>query len=242
MAWDEARRRKAAETKAAKREARQATATPTSGPKEDAGDLGALLAGLGAAIQKEGVNKQERARAIEQVEGLIGQLDPKDYPELAKSPAMQAFLEVLAEHKAESAPATDPPGTIYRDKNGIAVSKKPWTLRDCYEQYLLVEFTPLESKLVLFAGVPWYFVAEETVRVPKIFVDTYLESRRQTRVAYEHAQYLFKKGDRLSDPTVLTPVTARVRASGDGGWFEPGGGGIAGPGPQMEEGGEGGEA
>lgn len=216
---------------------------PESSEGEDSGDEGDLaqqLAQLGQALASVAGKRQARQQVVGQIEALLAKLTPRDYPELADSPAVQKFLEVIEEQHAAS---SDAPGTIY-NRGSMAQVKKPWGWADLAPTKCeWLTFTPQESTTVTIQGLRATFIADVEWTGPRAFYDVYADSRRARRVAQEHVRYLFGQGGTPSDPTVINDASLLVRAMASGGSFYPGAGGFKpGEAPAGEQGGTSGEA
>lgn len=200
-------------------------ATDTS---SDLGDL----AKLGAALAEVAGNAEKKTRVIDMIMDKIGSLDKETAKLLVQDERIQNLLEVVSSEKAQS--ANDPPGTIYDGFIGQTkvkgFVKKPWSERDLAADRegagKLVSIVPSETILVFWNGLRRQFIADEEMVVEKCFVDIYNEHRRNTKLGSDHAAYLFKKRDTMSDWSMLTREGAKVRGMGDTGWYVAGGGSI----------------
>lgn len=203
-------------------------------PEQD--DATTALMEMAQELQAAAGNKQKQGEALRKLETFLIGLDPKDHPDLAKSPVVQRFVEQLGESKAKANPG-DVPGTIY-NRGTLAEAKKPWSGKDVWSKYPSKTFTPTETIPIIFDGVKVQLFAEVEVTLPSIFYDIYAEHRKSTKAAHEHAAWLMRApnaGPPSSDPTILSEASQRVRSQATTGSFYPGAGGFT-PGADTDEG------
>lgn len=142
--------------------------------------------------------QQERGAILDQVADLLNKLDPQAYGEVLAHPAVEKLTSEVLKAKEQDGDVL--PGSSL----GQAIGKKPWTWRDLAEDKMeWVTYTPRRTVPVTYNGLTTYFQEDVTVRVPKCFVDIEEESRRNSRLAREHQEYMFRKRDSLSDPGLL---------------------------------------
>lgn len=224
MPFTDEQRAKAVATRRAKAAVKTDTsfsaATAVAEPPSD--DVGDLLKLLGASL----ADVQKAKGTEDQILTLLGQLDPKQHADLFRNPKVQAFVEAASEKQATNADME--PGTVINAGQANATAR-PWTWKDVWAKFPVVEFTPAEDEVCIFDGLAWKFRADVTVQVPKIFVDLYQESRANRRFQREHAAFLFKAGG-PTHADMLTPESARVRGAGTGTYL-PGAGADAGAAP-----------
>lgn len=190
------------------------------------------LALLGQALAKTANKTKEQEKVKDAILDTIATLDKDVAKAIFKDERIQQLVEMISDEKAQN--STDPPGTIKpgwignTQVNGF--TKKEWTEADlakCRDGAgKFVTFTPVETVPVFWNGIMRQLIADEEITVEKCFKDIYDEHRRQLRRAGEHAAYLFKQRDTLSDPSMVTAEGARVRGLAEQGWFKPGGGSI----------------
>mgnify|MGYP001562722324 CR=1 FL=1 len=214
------------------------TTVPEPTPEAGQGDTAATLISLGQAFLAMAQEKTDKAKAMVGIADMLGKLSAADYPALLDHPEVQRFVDGLIKQKAES--TDDPPGTIY-NKGTLAEHKKPWQWRDL-DNAERITFTPNETRLIVFNGLPLTIIADVENTVPAPFYGLYVESKRNTRFAQEHAEWLMRKRDNPTHPDMATPDSVRARAIGGVGWYEPGSGPHAGAAPISDEEGKGGEA
>jgi hypothetical protein len=175
---------------------------------------------LAASLAKAADDKSERTRALDSLETFLRRLSPKDYPDLADSEIVQKFIERIAERKVE-ANKDDPPGTIY-NRGTIAQFKKPWTERDLALSGMgMIEFETAEPECVIWNGIRRDYEPGVPYRDYKCFLDTIREKNRNLRLAGEHAEYMFKMRSSLTDRSIATLGTARIRGTADRGSYRP---------------------
>lgn len=191
-------------------------------------DLAALGSALGAAAGK--------AKEADKVKNLILEkfetLDIDTAKALLKDERVQRLLEVLTDERAQA--AGDPPGYVREGWIGNTkvqgFTKKEWTEADLRNQPnaagKLVTFTPGETIPIFWNGLMRQFIADEEITVEACFKYIYDQHRLATKQAREHAAYLFKQRDTLSDTSMVTAEGARARGTGETGWYKPGAGSI----------------
>jgi hypothetical protein len=198
---------------------------PATAGMEQQEDSSGLLASLGQALLRAAGEKGEQAKALETLKEILPKLSVKEFPKLADEPVIQEFVERLAREKAAS--SDDPPGTIY-NRGTLAEFKKDWTIKDLEKSGMpLITFTPAETILVTWNELRCQLIADQEITCYKCFYDVYQEHRRAMGFAREHAAFLFRKGP-ATHPDMALPDAARARATGDDGWYVPGGGSVAG--------------
>lgn len=207
------------------------------------------LAALGSALASSAGKAKEAEKVKELILEKFATLDTDTAKSLLRDERVQALLEQLTDEQAQS--ATDPPGTVRSGMIGKTAvngfTKKEWTEADLRNQPnaagKMVTFTPVETLPVFWNGLMRQFIADEEITVEACFKYVYDQHRLATRQGREHAAYLFKKRDTLSDTSMVTAEGARARGTGEIGWYVAGGGSIltvpVGPGAEREAGGEG---
>jgi len=206
------------------REARAAKAPPPAPIEGDVLDsqdeVESLLGDFAARWQASKGKRGEQARLAKEIVERIGQLDPAAYPEVFQDEKFQAFLEAAA----EKVPAGKelPPGTAVR-KGPFIEDKVPWTWEHLREERGLmpwVDYTPRGLKqgreYVGWNGLSFVFVEDQTVHVPKCFVDVLEEAYRHGKEAELHAKYLMRQAV-PRQPLLANDTSVRVRASWTGG-------------------------
>jgi hypothetical protein len=195
-----------------------------SSPTPPSGDEARVLSGLGElARELEAAAAQSEAEGAvaDKVFALIGTLDEDARKRLFQREAVRALFEVAADKDAPAGP-DDPPGTVYYrtmpggDKSPW--SKKPWTWRDLTSPTPPRQPMPLktwvpERRVNLFwNGLAVSLVPRRPVTLPEVFYGVYQDMLRNEELAEEHAAWLMKKRDTLSDPSMVTPDGAQSRA------------------------------
>lgn len=190
------------------------------------------LASLGSALADAAGSQRDKEKIKDQILERIGTLDKDTAKALLRDERIQRLLEMISDEKAQN--SSDPPGTIKpgwignTQVNGF--TKKEWTEADLRKETNAagkpVTFIPVETIQVFWNGLMRQFIADEEITVEKCFKDVYDEHRRAMRIAGEHASYLFKKRDNVSDWSLITAEGARARGLAETGWFVPGGGSV----------------
>jgi len=198
----------------------------------------AELAELGAALGAAVDDTEKKSHTLKQILDTIGELDPDDAKALFKNEKVQRLIEIATAERAEA--SDDPPGTVYDGiVGGVVVRglmKKPWNEADLTrliekgEMQLVRNYRPPVTKHVIWNGLGRWFVARRPITCPECFVYVYEQSLDAAELAEQHADYLFKRGaykdstGRLADPGMITAGGAKARATGEGGYYQPGGG------------------
>lgn len=165
-----------------------------------------VLAGLMALAQGlEDKKKQESA--VGQLAGLLDKIDFRAYPDLAKSPAIQALVERVGEAQETVSAADREPGSeIGKDMTN---TKVPWTWKHVMENRRqdpmleYIEWEPRFSDVLIWNGLKVRVNDGEVVRTPRIFKEIHDETRRGMKAYQEHSEWLMRKRSALSDPTLL---------------------------------------
>lgn len=235
MGFTPEQRAKAIETnrrKAEERRAAQAVMTTETQPLPTPDEASDELARLGAALAQVAGNKAAQRRVVGELEALITRLPVNEYANLLDNEVVQQFVERMTERKVQENKG-DPPGTIY-NRGTLAQVKKPWSWADLKDAPKKT-WTPNRSTSLTWNGLTVYVHADEEVTLPEVFHGVWEDHVRATKLGREHAEWLMRKRDRLSDPGIISPEGARARATGEGGHYLPGGGNIAGAGIEETE-------
>lgn len=236
MGFTDEQRQKAAETRDRNRQARMAsgnapsTATATLEPpavQEDG--LTAALTGLTRMLGQAQTKKTKQADIIAQIEKVLEGIDPDEYPDIAKSDVVQQLFDAVVAQKTDSAASTgQAPGSIVWVRSPqtglmVAASKVPW-----HETHLAgmdkITFTLDHAETVIWQGLRRDYQPDVEYTDYRCFYDLIREGRKNMRLGAEHAEYLMKKRNTLSDPTIATVGTGVVRGTADQGTYVPAGG------------------
>lgn len=158
---------------------------------------------LGAELMAAAEDVDTREAKLHEVEAFLGKLTVKDFPDLAESPVVQSFVQMLGGGDLQ-------PGQTAR-RGTLAERTRDWTWRDL-DQFPKVMFTPRETIPLTWNGLSVQLVDDVEVTLPKPFHDIYQEHRRAIQQAARHEAYLMGKSDQPPDPNWLTDESARVRA------------------------------
>ena len=206
------------------------------------------LAKLGMALASKAGSAMEQEKIKDDILRKIGSLDQDVAKRLFRDERIQRLVEIASDDQAQR--GEEPPGFI---KDGYIGStpvhgfvKKEWTEADLRARRdsagKFITFIPHETIPVFWNGLRRQLIADEEVTIERCFYDVYQEHRRLTKVAKEHAEYLYRKRDSLSEPGVVGESSARARGMAEVGWYSPGGGSIleaaTGPGTPQPVGGE----
>lgn len=221
------RLRKAREAKAAK------AATIVAEPDLDSDDDD-VLGQLAATILKARDKKANQRKILLDLAEILDKIDPKEHPELAEDPTIEAFVERISDMRVKKAQEEGlPPGTVIGNPNSLSATIVPWTEADlthpkwgCLKEDgtpNYVTFTPNETIPVWYNGIRCQFIADEEITVLKCFYDVYQEHKRQSREGDQRKAYMFGKSNTLpgGDMGEGAVAMARVRAfmgmGGEGG-------------------------
>lgn len=183
-------------TQAAKKAA-HAVADPPD-PDTDSDDL---LTQLGQALLGASKKKADSGKVLRQLEDILGQLDPKEHPELLSDPTIQAFIDRLADQRAQAAEhQDDPPGTVYG--NGLAVTAKPWTWRhveflhqqDPEGMFKKKTIIPSRTEQIIINQLGVWFPEGQEITFYAPWVDQYIAGLAAGRSVERHRQWLMKVG------------------------------------------------
>lgn len=175
-----------------------------------------LLTNLANAFSDMAKAPRQRDQKIDEIGRLLASLNPSDYPKLMENPAIEKVLDMLDERQQAKSP-NDPPGTIY-DAGTMAQRKKPWTERDLRliierGDMPIVEIPdPRKTTTITWNGLTRVIIADRPNWLEKCFADVYYESRHNERAGKEHADYMFRNANSVSDPSILNEGSMRVRA------------------------------
>lgn len=250
MGFTEEQRRKAQETnrrKAAERAAAKAAAPPPTPaiegehlPSQD--NVLAEFADFARILSDAGAKAKQRDGAIDGIEKLLGGLTPGDYPSLAEHPVVERFMALIGQQRERKGERK--PGTV--EGEGLAQQDVPWRMEDVlkratdpthpdYETFKLVEWPGRETKYLGWNGLSIWVFEDLPMMIPKVFMDVYNESRKQSAAAKQHAEFIFAKRGLTggsgpdgvaADPTIMAGpggVQSRMlRGQFSGGEFSPG--------------------
>lgn len=171
-------------------------------------DITEQLKQLGAELQAVGEDKEQQAEKIKQVEELLGNLQVKDFPDLAESPVVQSFLGLLRGDMR--------PGEV-KHKGTLAEVDREWTLEDINaeiraERMGLKKFTPMESLPLTFNGVQIYVRAGEECEIPDCFYNIYKDHMYAKKQAGINERFLQGESNAEPDPNWSSESGALVRA------------------------------
>lgn len=201
-------------------------------PADLVGELQGLVEQLREADQR-GVAGRAVVKRIEDILLEIG--SNADYRQLAGSEVIQAFVERF--NDARQTTSDVKPGQIM-NPGSILQTKRPWTwddLKGCDT----VTFIPNETLPITWNGLTVYVNTDIETTIPAVHYGIYQEHRRLMRAGREHAEYLAGQRTTVSDPSIISTDSVRIRGSASAGHFIPGGGLISrGTTSEEEEGGE----
>ena len=166
-------------------------------------DKASLLARLGAELAAVATDDAKATAKLNEIETVLKNIKVGDYPSLAESPAVQAFVQMMGGGLR--------PGEV-KNRGTLAEVARDWTARDFAEQFSPKTFTPNESLPLTINGVTYYVRADEEVTLPEPFYGLYMEHKRALRQRETHENYMLGYSDQPPDPNYLVSESARVRA------------------------------
>jgi hypothetical protein len=180
--------------------------TPTAPPKDE---LAAQLAQLGGELQAVANDEIARTEKLKEVEAVLGQVQVKDFPDLAESPVIQSFIQMLGMGDLT-------PGET-RNKGTLAERTRNWSWGDIQAgvrsgAIKLCRFVPAETIELTFNGLALRVVADQECEVPEMFYDIYRDRRRALGEAAKNEAWMLGKSTQAPHPDWQTPEGASVRA------------------------------
>ncbi len=172
---------------------------------EQAEDLARAAALLGKAAS----DRKHRKEILKEAEDALSNLKLVDFPDLAESPVVQAFLKTMGTGDLQ-------PGEV-RNKGTLAEREHEWSLTDINRMVKagtmpLKKFIPDESIPLTFNGVQIRIVAGEETEVPECFYNIWREHREALKQARVNERYMLGISDQMPHPNWQTPEGATVRA------------------------------
>jgi hypothetical protein len=197
-------------------------------------DVAAQLAKLGAELQAVAGDKLAREAKLKEVEKVLGNLQVKDFPDLAESPVIQSFVQMVGLGDLK-------PGEV-RNRGTLAERVRDWSWGDVQAkvksgEFQLRRFTPAETVDLIWNGLTLRVVQDQECEIPDVFYALYTARRRAIQQAAINERYLTGQSDQPPHPNWQNEETAFVRA-----WSMQGRGGTSGghlsTGPIIESEGE----
>jgi hypothetical protein len=170
---------------------------------EETDDMAALLQQAGQALMQAAGDKENRSARLKEVEGTLSKIKLADFPELADSPIVQAFIKAMGFDDLK-------PGEA-RNRGTLAEREREWTWKDL-DQFPRVKFIPNETIVLTFNGLALQVIADQECEVPEPFHNIWKDHREAMRQARQHQQYLLGFTDQPPHPNWMTTEGAEVRA------------------------------
>ncbi|MCK9602386.1 MAG: hypothetical protein M0R06_25295 [Sphaerochaeta sp.] len=170
---------------------------------EETDDMADLLKQAAQQLSQAASDKEHRSARLKEVEATLSKIKLVDFPELADSPVVQAFIKAMGFDDLT-------PGEA-RNKGTLAEREREWTWKDM-AQLPKVKFIPNETIVLTFNGLPLQVVADQECEVPEPFYNIWKDHRKAIMEARQHTQYLLGFSDQPPDPNWLTVEGAEVRA------------------------------
>ncbi len=170
---------------------------------EEQDDMAALLQQAAQELSRAASDKEGRTARLKEVEATLSKIKLADFPELADSPVVQAFVKAMGFDDLT-------PGEV-RNRGTLAEREREWTWKDL-ERFPRVKFIPNETVPITFNGLTIQVVADQEIEVPEPFYNIWQDYRKAKREARQHEQYLLGFTDQPPDPNWLTVEGAEVRA------------------------------
>lgn len=179
----------------------QQEAAAVEAPQEDAATL--ALQQAAALMAKAASDRANRPQIMKEVEATLSKIRVIDFPELADSPIVQAFLQAMDTGGMR-------PGET-RNRGTLAEVAKEWSDRDL-GQFPVKTFYADENIPLIWNGLRRDVVAGEENTLPEPFYNIYLEHKKAQRQGKLHEDYLLGYSDRAPDPNWIAEDSAKVRA------------------------------
>jgi hypothetical protein len=171
---------------------------------EDAPDeMTALLQQAAAQLARAADDRENRSVALKTVEATLSKISIKDFPGLAESPIVQAFLKAVGADDLA-------PGEV-RNRGTLAERVRDWSPQDM-RQFPTKTFTPRETIPVTFNGLTYQLVDDQEVTVPEPIYTIYQEHRRALAQAKIHEDYLQGYSNVPPDANWMAESSAKVHA------------------------------
>ncbi len=121
---------------------------------------------------KDAERQQDSAAALEIASNALGKLSDSDRRKLLDMPAVQKLVSD-AEQKAAEAMK---PGSIICDDSGRVLAKVPWTPDAMKQEFGVVEWTPMQDRLICVNGVDFWARKGVPCKTPPQFRDVAMEA------------------------------------------------------------------
>ena len=170
---------------------------------EENDEMAELLAQAAQTLGKAATDKRNRSVLLKEVEGTLSKIKLVDFPELAESPVVQAFIKAMGFDDLN-------PGEV-RNRGTLAEIEREWTWKDM-AQFPRMKFIPNETITLTFNGLALQVIADRECEVPEPFYNIWKDHRKAIQEARQHEQYLLGFSDQPPDQNWLTVEGAEVRA------------------------------
>ena len=173
---------------------------------EETDESTALLEQAAQLLGKAASDRKNRDQALKEVEGVLSKLKMVDFPELAESPIVAAFVKAMGMGDLK-------PGEV-KNKGTLAEREREWNYKDLQDpgQFKQVTFTPAETVPITWNGLSFQLVADEEITVPEPIWNVYREHREALKQAGINERYLMGQSDIAPHPNWQTAEAALVRA------------------------------
>lgn len=179
---------------------------PAATPAPASDEVAEQLKALGAELIAVADDQVARGAKLRDVERFLGGLTVKDFPDLAESPTVQAFVKLFANTEGLR------PGQV-RNRGTLAEFGRDWTWDDVCREFESVTFAAMVSVPLTWNGVgPVYIQAGNEYALPRPFYDIYREHIRALRQKDVHQRYMMGLSDVPPDPNWFSESTAKLRA------------------------------
>jgi len=170
---------------------------------EETDDMATLLQQAAQQLSQAASDKEHRSARLKEVEATLSKIKLVDFPELADSPVVQAFIKAMGFDDLT-------PGEA-RNKGTLAEREREWTWKDL-EKYPRIKFIPNETVVLGFNGLLLQVIADVECEIPEPFYNSWKSHREAIRQGRQHEQYLLGFSDQPPHPNWLTVEGAEVRA------------------------------
>jgi hypothetical protein len=166
-------------------------------------EMAALLQQAAAQLAAAATDRENRSAALKDVEATLSKINLKDFPELAESPIVQAFLRAMGGEDLA-------PGEV-RNRGTLAEREREWSPQDM-ARFPIKTFEPRETIPVTFNGLTYQLIDGQEVTVPEPIYTIYQEHRRALVEGKKHEEYLLGYSSVPPDPNWVAESSAKVRA------------------------------
>jgi hypothetical protein len=174
------------------------------GPEVPPEEVAARLKALGAELIEAADDAEKGQAKLHEIEDFLGNLRIKDYEQLAESPTVQKFVEMLGFQGVQ-------PGQTLK-RGTLAERSRDWTMEDVRRQFPTKTFEPRETITLTWNGLTIQLIDGQETTIPMPFWDLYQEHRQALVQAGIHERYLLGHSPQPPASGWMSDESARVRA------------------------------